>query len=277
MASGWRGLGREIVGRPCRAPTSSADRRGGGRRRRSWRRQHRGDDVLRIELEVVVGDIAGAADDQERDQHDRPVGHAGALAARRAAGSRAARKFGRGRRRLEGRRQRLRAAGSAAAAPAASGAAAPCRRRCRSTPAAPEVSIGGPGDHGRADDADVGLLHPQPDRGDAGQAIADLRAEMEFQDVALARRPASGMQPGFGAPPAVVGEMRVRALLALDRERQALGRGVEFAHAQDGVTRLGQGRRRTRGPAWRCAQAGTARRMAPSRSFCSGVISRPPS
>ena len=65
--------------------------------------------------------------------------------------------------------------------------------------------------------------------------------EMEFQHVALRRSTCVGQQPGLGAPPAVVGEMRIGALLALDRERQAVGRGVELAHAQDGMTRLGQG------------------------------------
>jgi hypothetical protein len=52
---------------------------------------------------------------------------------------------------------------------------------------------------------------------------------------------ALGQQPGLGAPPAVVGEMRIRALLALDRQRQPVGRRLELAHAQDGVARLGQG------------------------------------
>ena len=87
-------------------------------------------------------------------------------------------------------------------------------------------------------------------RGDAGQAVADLGAEMEFQDIAAALD-TLGQQPGLGAPPAVVGEMRVGALLALDRERQPVGRRLELAHAQDGVTRLGQGlgRRRGRGMA----------------------------
>ena len=50
-----------------------------------------------------------------------------------------------------------------------------------------------------------------------------------------------GLQPRLGAPPAVVGQMGVRPLLALDRERQPVGRRVEIDDPQDGVARLGLG------------------------------------
>ena len=91
----------------------------------------------------------------------------------------------------------------------------------------------------RADHTDVGFLHPEAHRGDAGQAVADLGPEVELQRVADALH-ARGLQPGLGTPPAVVGQVRVGPLLALDRQGQPLGGGVEVDEAKRGVAGIGQ-------------------------------------
>ena len=202
------------------------------------RRLGRGRRLL-VRLEVVgVGEVAAAREQQHDHRRDQPLGAPAAASPRasaraRRAGRASARGSGSGgrleRRCRRGRRRRFGRAAAQAHRVVVVAARQVDRARGQHLR---------PGDDGRADHADVGLLHAQPDGGDAGQAIADLGAEMELQH-ALDARDLLGLQPRLGAPPAVVGQMRIRPLLALDRDRQPVRRGVELGDPEDGVARLG--------------------------------------
>ena len=224
------GFGR---GRRCRG--SGLRRCRGGRRRRCAR-----DQALQLLAMEQVGIDAARDQDDQHDHRDQPrTGVRPRWRQRLGFGRQARRQFWRGhdqRRRQFGLDRRFypglgaQDRGGAAQADQIVGAA--CGRIDRA---------GGqhlrPGHDRGADDTDVGFLDAQADRGGAGESIANLGPQVEFQR-AFHALDEGRHQPGFGAAPAVIGEMRVGSLLPLQRQRQPIGRRIEIGYAQDRVAGL---------------------------------------
>ena len=230
---------------PCRARISSdaPSRRGCGRRRGC------GGSARRRRSTAVRASASGnrwcrrSSRRRRSQQHDRAaISHVPAL-------ERAARSSGTGSR----SRRAGRGSGAAVRAPAAARRRRPAgglggarrRRTVSSMTAARRIDRArrqhrGPGDDGRADDADVGFLDAQPHRGDAGQAIADLRPEMELQRALLRSTWAGSSHASVRRQPSSA-RCESGPCWRWIEMRQPVRRGVEIGDAQDGVARLGLG------------------------------------